>query len=115
MVDSTTRFAVLRLEDRLMSVRVGDEVDGLTVAAIAAQRIEMRSRDGTTQRIVRLGEQAAEAREDAAPDAADDTVFKDPTYTGRIAHGINTDQSLPEHPVRGPTATLPPGTKETRH
>lgn len=97
-----------------MSVRVGDEVDGLTVATIVRERVEMRSRDGKTQRIVWLGEPAARAP-DIAPAAADDTIFNDPTYTGRIAQGINTDQSLPEHPVRGPTATLPPGEKESRH
>ena len=46
---------------------------------------------------------------------ADDTGFQPGTRTGPITQGINTDQSLPEHPVRGPTATLPEGAKQIGH
>jgi len=38
-----------------------------------------------------------------------------PVYVGPITQGINTDQSLPAHPVRGPTASLPEGTRQIEH
>ena len=38
-----------------------------------------------------------------------------PVYVGPITRGINTDQSLPAHPVRGPTASLPEGTRQIGH
>ena len=47
--------------------------------------------------------------------AAQGPVLEAPAYTGPITQGVNTDQSLPEHPVLGPTAPLPQGTRQVGH
>jgi hypothetical protein len=51
--------------------------------------------------------QLAPVAQPADPATDDET----PAYPEKMPQGINTDQSLPAHPVRGPTASWPPGTK----
>ena len=106
-------LAVLkRPNEQRVTVRRGETVDGYTIAAIEPDRVELTSADNGVQFVMfaEAGSDATRATEARAADAAPQLPTEDV-----VSEGVNTDQSLPEHPSLGPTAQLPEGVKQIGH
>jgi hypothetical protein len=91
-------------------------------APAARQHVAPAPSAPTRTAVASFSERRPSANADAtiAPSApgdvpADPVAFNPAPYIGPIQQGINTDQSLPAHPVPGPTAPLPEGVKQIGH
>jgi hypothetical protein len=112
-IGAADRFAVVQMADRaVVTVHEGDELAGYAVAAIARDGIEIRSRASGRRMVVRLDAPRPPA---VTTVRVDESGFEPHPYTGPITQGVQVDQSLPAHPVRGPTASLPPGVRQVGH
>lgn len=112
-IDGNRRFAVLkRTGEGVITVRLGDEVDGYTIIRIEPERVYVRS-PGNGEQIVMLGDATGTAGDflKRGSGASPESVVN----TGLITEGINTDQSIPERVVFGPTGSLPDGVKQVGH
>jgi hypothetical protein len=112
-ISATNTFAVLKEADQsVLTVHEGDRIDGYTIAAIAPDRVKVRSPDNSEQLLMLLAATGSAAvpmtrTSDAAPEPL--------ANTASIAAGINTDQSIPEDVTFGPTGSLPEGVKQMGH
>jgi hypothetical protein len=112
-ISATNAFAVVKEADQsVLTVHEGDRIDGYTIAAIAPDRVKVRSPDNDEQilMLVAVTGNAASAMtrtSGVAPEPMANTVL--------IPKGINTDQSIPEHVTFGPTGTLPEGVRQMGH
>lgn len=112
-ISATSAFAILKAADqRLVTVHEGDRIDGYTIAAIAPDRVKMRS-PGNDEQLLKLLVATGEAAAPAMPIA--NTTPDIAASTRSIAQHINTDQSIPERVMFGPTASLPDGVKQMGH
>jgi hypothetical protein len=111
-ISATSTFAVLKEADQSRrTVHEGDTIAGYTIAAIAPDRVKMRSPDNAEQLLLLVA-----ATGNAASGTRTSNVAPEPrANTGLIAEGINTDQSIPEHVTPGPTGSLPEGVKQMGH
>jgi hypothetical protein len=112
-ISTTNTFAVLKEADQsVLTVHEGDRIEGYTIAAIAPDRVKVRSPDNSEQLLMLLattGNAAAPMTRtsDAAPEALANAAL--------ISAGVNTDQSIPEDVTFGPTGSLPEGVKQMGH
>ena len=112
-ISATSAFAVLKEADQsVLTVHEGDRIDGYTIAAIAPDRVKVRSPDNSEQLLMLLAATGNAAvsmtrTSGAAPEPLANTAL--------IAAGINTDQSIPEDVTFGPTGSLPEGVKQMGH
>ncbi|HZZ92349.1 MAG TPA: hypothetical protein VFE23_07290 [Usitatibacter sp.] len=107
MTGSGDRFAVIRTDHGTLTVHEGDAVGDARIVAIRADAVEMHAERSGRHRVLRLDAPGAHAQDLSATDAAPDP--------GAVIQRVNTDQSLPEHPVHGPTASLPAGVRQVGH
>jgi hypothetical protein len=112
-ISATNTFAVLKEADQsVLTVHEGDRIDGYTIAAIAPDRVKVRSPDNSEQLLMLL----AATGNAAAPMTRTSGAAPEPlANTASITPGINTDQSIPEHVTFGPTGSLPEGVKQMGH
>jgi hypothetical protein len=112
-ISATNTFAVLKEADQsMLTVHEGDRIDGYTIAAIAPDRVKVRSPDNSEQLLMLL----AATGNAAAPMTRTSGAAPEPlANTALIAAGINTDQSIPEDVTFGPTGSLPEGMKQMGH
>jgi len=112
-ISATNTFAVLKEADQsMLTVHEGDRIDGYTIAAIAPDRVKVRSPDNREQFLMLV----AATGNAAAPMTRTSGAAPEPlANTALIAAGINTDQSIPEHVTFGPTGSLPEGVKQMGH
>jgi hypothetical protein len=112
-ISATNAFAVLKEADQsVLTVHEGDRIDGYTIAAIAPDRIKVRSPDNDEQLLMLV------AATGSAASATTRTtgVAPEPVPNSALtAEGINTDQSIPENVTFGPTGTLPEGVRQMGH
>ena len=112
-ISATNTFAVLKEANQsVLTVHEGDRIDGYTIAAIAPDRVKVRSPDNSEQLLMLLAATGSAAApmtrtSDAAPEPVANTAL--------IAAGINTDQSIPEHVTFGPTGSLSAGVQQMGH
>lgn len=108
-INGTDAFAVLKLGDEtLVTVHRGETVGGYAIQAILPDRIELKSPDDHRELLV-LG---VPVHHEAMPaETVSPTTSEPSAESAFMAAGINTDQSIPEHVVFGPTARWPEGTK----
>jgi hypothetical protein len=110
-IDAHAAFAVLKGPDqRAVTVRQGDQIDGYTIASIESDRVELRSPANGQLILVLLDAPAGNvgAQAKVAPPAS-------APHTDLITEGINTDQSIPVHPTFGPTGQLMDGRRQIGH
>lgn len=108
-IDGANAFAVVRTPDQgLVTVREGGLIGGYTVRTIQPDRIRLKARDDKEAMLV-IGASIA----DRQPSTADADVPPSATSaeSAFMAAGINTDQSIPDHVMYGPTARWPEGEK----
>ncbi len=112
-ISATNTFAVLKEADQsALTVHEGDTIDGYTIAAIAPDRVKVRSPDNSKQLLMLV----AATGNSAAPITRTSGAAPEPlANTALIAAGINTDQSIPENVTFGPTGSLPEGVKQMGH
>ncbi len=112
-ISATNTFAVLKEADQsVLTVHEGDRIDGYTIAAIAPDRVKVRSPDNSEQLLMLL----AATGSAAAPMTRTSGAALEPVAnTALIAAGINTDQSIPEQITFGPTGSLPEGVQQMGH
>ena len=112
-ISATNTFAVLKEADQsVLTVHEGDRIDGYTIAAIAPDRVKVRSPDNSEQFLMLL----AATGNAAVPMTRTSGAAPEPVAnTALIAAGINTDQSIPEHVTFGPTGSLPAGVQQMGH
>ena len=112
-ISATNAFAFLKEADqRVLTVHEGDRIDGYTIAAIAPDRVKVRSPDNDEHLLMLL----AATGSAAAPTTGTTGAAPEPlANTTSIAEGINTDQAIPEHVTFGPTGSLPEGVKQMGH
>ena len=112
-ISATNTFAVLKEADQsALTVREGDTIDGYTIAAIAPDRVKVRSPDNSEQLLMLL---AATGNAAAAMTPTSGQAPEPLASTALIAAGVNTDQSIPEDVTFGPTGSLPEGVKQMGH
>jgi hypothetical protein len=112
-ISATNAFAVLKEADQsVLTVHEGDRIDGYTIAAIAPDRIKVRSPDNDEQLLMLV---AATGSAASATTRTTGVAPEPVPNTALIAEGINTDQSIPEHVTFGPTGTLPEGVRQMGH
>lgn len=93
------------------TVHQRDRVNGYTIAVIEPERVTLTRPGGNAQVLalveaIDIGATTARRAESAPSEMAN---------TQLAADGINTDQSIPENVVFGPTGTLPEGMKQVGH
>ncbi len=112
-ISATNTFAVLKEADQsVLTVHEGDLIDGYTIAAIAPDRVKVRSPDNSEQLLMLL----AATGNAAVPMTRTSGAAPEPlANTALIAAGINIDQSIPEDVTFGPTGSLPEGVKQMGH
>jgi hypothetical protein len=112
-ISATSTFAVLKEADQsVLTVHEGDMIDGYTIAAIAPDRVKVRSPDNSEQLLMLL---AATGNTATAMTPTSGAAPEPLASTALIAAGINTDQSIPEDVTFGPTGSLPEGVKQMGH
>jgi hypothetical protein len=112
-ISATNTFAVLKEADQsVLTVHEGDTIDGYTIAAIAPDRVKVRSPDNSEQLLMLL---AATGNAAAVMTPTSGAAPEPLASTALIAAGINTDQSIPEDVTFGPTGSLPEGVKQMGH
>jgi hypothetical protein len=112
-ISATNTFAVLKEADQsVLTVHAGDRINGYTIAAIAPDRVKVRSPDNSEQLLMLL----ATTGNAAAPATPTSGVAPEPlANNASIVEIINTDQSIPEHVTFGPTGSLPEGVEQNGH
>jgi hypothetical protein len=112
-ISATNTFAILKEADQsVLTVHEGDRIDGYTIAAIAPDRVKVRSPDNDEQLLMLL---AATGNAAASTTRASSAAPEPLANAALIAAGINTDQSIPEDVTFGPTGSLPEGVKQMGH
>jgi len=112
-ISATNTFAVLKEADQsALTVHEGDTIDGYTIAAIAPDRVKVRSPDNSEQLLMLV---AATGNAATAMTPTSGATPESLANTALIAAGINTDQSIPEDVTFGPTGSLPEGVKQIGH
>jgi len=105
-IDGTKAFAIMRMRDqRVVTVHNGDAIGRYTVRAIQPDRVRLASPDN--EATLRIGDAAG----DDPRTAVDASRLATSAERAVVAAGINTDQSIPEHVVYGPTARWTDGEK----
>jgi hypothetical protein len=105
-IDGTKAFAIVRMRDEgVVTVHDGDAIGRYTVRAIQPDRVRLASPDN--EATLRIGDAAG----DDPPTAVDASRLATSAERAVVAAGINTDQSIPEHVVYGPTARWTDGGK----
>jgi hypothetical protein len=108
-IDGTKAFAIVRTpDDGVVTVHEGGSIGGYSVRSIQPDRIRLKGQDGKDAMLV-IGASASADR--PSPSSTDMTPSEASAVRAFIANGINTDQSIPEHVVYGPTARWPEGVK----
>lgn len=108
-LDGAHAFAIVRTpDDDVVTVHEGGLIGRYTVRAIQPDRIRLKAQDQKEAMLV-IGvsgsvEQPSASTTDMTPGEAN-------AISAFLAAGINTDQSIPEHVVYGPTARWPEGAK----
>jgi len=115
------RFAVLkRANHSFVTVRRGDRIDGYTVGVIEPDGVTFHSAGNGLQRVTLTdatrvtGGDAMSTGDGASEPVANNGSDSKGAGEG-FNEGVNTDQSLPEHPTLGPTAQLPEGVRQIGH
>jgi hypothetical protein len=107
-IDGSNAFAVVKTRnDGVMTVREGHAIGPYTVREIRPDRVRLASSDEEATLVIG----AAPSREPSPPSAAGEAPPDATSQSRFIAAGINTDQSIPEHVVFGPTARWQDGKK----
>lgn len=112
-INGTDAFAVLRNVDQgTVTVHQGNSAGAYTIARIEPERVTLKSPGGDEQVLMLVPATGAVGK---PATAASDSAAEAVANTGLIAERINTDQSIPEHVMFGPTASLPAGVKQVGH
>ena len=106
-IDGSKAFAIVKTRnDGVVTIREGGLIGGYTVRRIQPDRVQLKAPDDRETTLV-IG---ASGGDDEASAAHSDTMTPQASATTTSAR-INTDQSIPEHVVYGPTASWPAGEK----
>jgi hypothetical protein len=114
-------FAVLKRADQsFVTVRRGERIDGYTIAVIEPDRVTLRSAGSGLQSVTltdatRVAGGGAMSTGDGASEPVTNNGSDSENAGEGINEGVNTDQSIPEHPTLGPTAQLPEGVRQIGH
>ena len=107
-IDGANAFAVVKMPDQgLVTVRESSLIGGYTVRGILPDRIRVTQDDKETTLVI--GASVADKRSSTADAETPPSAASAESTT--MAAGINTDQSIPEHVMYGPTARWPEGVK----